>query len=86
MERFRGPLFFILTKVWRAGSRQEKWTGCFPVKWHIIKDVPNSMLRHLTLENNENNPVTSSRDTQEVLCSMNGVKGQWRRSKGDTLF
>ncbi|KAL3534047.1 hypothetical protein ACH5RR_007568 [Cinchona calisaya] len=46
--------------------QQDKWTGWFPVKWHIIKDVPNSMLRHLTLENNENKPVTNSRDTQEV--------------------
>ncbi|KDP39708.1 hypothetical protein JCGZ_02728 [Jatropha curcas] len=47
--------------------QQEKWIGCFPVKWHIIKDVPNSSLRHITLENNENKPVTNSRDTQEVI-------------------
>ncbi|KAJ4721244.1 evolutionarily conserved C-terminal region 2 [Melia azedarach] len=46
--------------------QQDKWTGCFPLKWHIIKDVPNSSLRHITLENNENKPVTNSRDTQEV--------------------
>ncbi|KAK5786354.1 YTH domain-containing protein ECT3-like isoform X2 [Gossypium arboreum] len=46
--------------------QQDKWTGCFPVKWHIIKDVPNTLLRHITLENNENKPVTNSRDTQEV--------------------
>ncbi|KAL0418062.1 UNVERIFIED_CONTAM: YTH domain-containing protein ECT2 [Sesamum radiatum] len=46
--------------------QQDKWIGCFPVKWHIVKDVPNSMLKHITLENNENKPVTNSRDTQEV--------------------
>jgi hypothetical protein len=46
--------------------QQDKWNGCFPVKWHFIKDVPNSLLRHITLENNENKPVTNSRDTQEV--------------------
>ncbi|XP_022719276.1 uncharacterized protein LOC111277241 isoform X2 [Durio zibethinus] len=46
--------------------QQDKWTGCFPVKWHIIKDVPNASLRHITLKNNENKPVTNSRDTQEV--------------------
>ncbi|KAL8099411.1 YTH domain-containing protein ECT4 [Apium graveolens] len=46
--------------------QQDKWVGCFPVKWHIVKDVPNSMLKHITLENNENKPVTNSRDTQEV--------------------
>ncbi|KAL0715802.1 hypothetical protein Bca4012_065124 [Brassica carinata] len=40
--------------------------GCFPVKWHIVKYIPNSSLRHITLENNENKPVTNSRDTQEV--------------------
>lgn len=47
--------------------QQDKWTGCFPLKWHIIKDVPNGMLRHITLPNNENKPVTNSRDTQEVM-------------------
>ncbi|XP_068663327.1 YTH domain-containing protein ECT4-like isoform X2 [Aristolochia californica] len=49
--------------------QQDKWSGSFPVKWHIIKDVPNSSFRHVILENNENKPVTNSRDTQEVLYS-----------------
>jgi hypothetical protein len=47
--------------------QQDKWTGYFPVKWHFVKDVPNSLLKHITLENNENKPVTNSRDTQEVV-------------------
>ncbi|GMY16196.1 YTH domain-containing protein ECT4-like isoform X4 [Fagus crenata] len=46
--------------------QQDKWKGCFPVKWHIVKDIPNSLLKHITLENNDNKPVTNSRDTQEV--------------------
>ena len=46
--------------------QQDKWSGQFPVKWHIVKDVPNNLLRHITLENNDNKPVTNSRDTQEV--------------------
>uniref|UniRef100_A0A5B7B487 YTH domain-containing family protein n=1 Tax=Davidia involucrata TaxID=16924 RepID=A0A5B7B487_DAVIN len=46
--------------------QQDKWSGSFPVKWHIIKDVPNSNFRHIILENNENKPVTNSRDTQEI--------------------
>ena len=46
--------------------QQDKWNGQFPVKWHIIKDVPNSQFRHIILENNDNKPVTNSRDTQEV--------------------
>ena len=46
--------------------QQDKWSGSFPVKWHIIKDVSNTNFRHIILENNENKPVTNSRDTQEV--------------------
>ncbi|KAL4354527.1 hypothetical protein GQ457_06G020100 [Hibiscus cannabinus] len=58
-----GPVDFNKTvEYWQ----QDKWTGCFPVKWHIVKDVPNTSLRHITLANNENKPVTNSRDTQEV--------------------
>ena len=50
--------------------QQDKWTGQFPVKWHIVKDVPNNLFRHIILENNDNKPVTNSRDTQEVLGSL----------------
>jgi len=50
---------------------QDKWKGQFKVKWIYVKDVPNSQLRHIKLENNEGKPVTNSRDTQEVL----GEKG-----------
>ncbi|VAI74872.1 unnamed protein product [Triticum turgidum subsp. durum] len=46
--------------------QQDKWTGQFPVNWHILKDVPNNLFRHIILENNEHKPVTNSRDTQEV--------------------
>nr|XP_010314721.1 uncharacterized protein LOC101245931 isoform X1 [Solanum lycopersicum] len=46
--------------------QQDKWSGSFPVKWHFIKDVPNPNFRHIILENNENKPVTNSRDTQEI--------------------
>lgn len=45
---------------------QDKWKGQFGVRWVYVKDVPNSQLRHIRLENNENKPVTNSRDTQEV--------------------
>lgn len=43
---------------------QDKWKGQFKVKWIYVKDVPNTALRHIKLENNENKPVTNSRDTQ----------------------
>lgn len=45
---------------------QDKWKGQFKVRWIYVKDVPNIQLRHIRLENNENKPVTNSRDTQEV--------------------
>ncbi|KAH8309670.1 hypothetical protein KR044_011530, partial [Drosophila immigrans] len=45
---------------------QDKWKGKFKVKWIYVKDVPNGKLRHIRLENNDNKPVTYSRDTQEV--------------------
>lgn len=54
--------FDVTVDYWQ----QDKWTGCFPVKWHIVKDIPNTVLRHIILENNDNKPVTNSRDTQEV--------------------
>ncbi|KAG8513252.1 YTH domain-containing family protein 1, partial [Galemys pyrenaicus] len=45
---------------------QDKWKGKFDVQWIFVKDVPNNQLRHIRLENNDNKPVTNSRDTQEV--------------------
>ena len=51
------------TDVWQ---RSDKWQGKFEVKWIYVKDVPNQQLRHIRLENNENKPVTNSRDTQEI--------------------
>ncbi|XP_078430878.1 YTH domain-containing protein ECT2-like isoform X2 [Wolffia australiana] len=58
-----GPVDFNKTvDYWQ----QDRWTGCFPVTWHIVKDVPNSVLKHIILENNDNKPVTNSRDTQEI--------------------
>ncbi|ERN20028.1 hypothetical protein AMTR_s00071p00172900 [Amborella trichopoda] len=46
------------------------WNGFFPVKWHIVKDVPNHLLTHIILKDNENKAVTYSRDTQEVTFSQ----------------
>jgi hypothetical protein len=45
---------------------QDKWNGTFQIKWTFIKDVANNQFRHIVLVNNENKPVTNSRDTQEV--------------------
>lgn len=45
---------------------QDKWSGTFLLKWTFIKDIPNNQFRHILLVNNENKPVTNSRDTQEI--------------------
>ncbi|XP_047045980.1 YTH domain-containing protein ECT2-like [Lolium rigidum] len=45
---------------------EDKWTGSFPVKWHIIKNIPNTTLQPILLYNNEHKSVIFSRDTQEV--------------------
>ncbi|KAK1384772.1 YTH domain-containing protein [Heracleum sosnowskyi] len=42
----------------------EDWNGFFPVKWHIIKDIPNRQLSHIITESSE--PVTRTRDMQEI--------------------
>lgn len=63
MAEMVSPVDYAATaSVWA----QDKWKGQFRVRWVYVKDVPNSQLRHIRLENNENKPVTNSRDTQEV--------------------
>jgi hypothetical protein len=58
-----GPVDFKKTMdFWE----EDKWSGFFPIKWHIIKDIPNRLFKHIILENNDNRIVTFSRDTQEV--------------------
>jgi len=69
MAQMMGPVDYDnSSRVWL----QDKWKGQFGVKWIYVKDVPNTQLRHIRLENNENKPVTNSRDTQEIL----GEKGK----------
>lgn len=54
-------------------SQNDKWKGFFLVDWICIKDVPNRMFRTIINDLNENKPVTSSRDTQEI-CTPAGIK------------
>ena len=46
---------------------QDKWNGSFQIRWTFIKDIPNNQFRHIVLANNDNKPVTNSRDTQEIM-------------------
>ncbi|XP_075236715.1 YTH domain-containing family protein isoform X2 [Lycorma delicatula] len=63
MARMASPVdYHASSSVWS----QDKWKGQFKVQWIYVKDVPNVQLRHIRLENNENKPVTNSRDAQEV--------------------
>lgn len=52
---------------------QDKWAGQFTVKWIFLKDIPNKKLRNIIVPNNENKPVTNSRDTQEILIEQSTV-------------
>jgi hypothetical protein len=54
---------------------EDNWTECFPVRWHMVKDVPNGSLQHITLQNIKNKPVTHSRDTQEVSVASPVLHG-----------
>ncbi|KAL1921396.1 uncharacterized protein VTP21DRAFT_11112 [Calcarisporiella thermophila] len=47
---------------------QDKWKGVFKVRWIFVKDIPNAQLRHIRVINNDNKPVTNSRDTQEIFA------------------
>ncbi|KAI9075434.1 hypothetical protein K1719_042611 [Acacia pycnantha] len=58
-----GPVDFNKNMRFWKGN---KYFGFFPIRWHIIKDVPNTQFRYITLPENDNQPVTYSRDTQEV--------------------
>lgn len=46
---------------------QDKWKGKISLKWIFVKDIPNRLLKNIILANNENKPITKSRDTQEVF-------------------
>jgi YT521-B-like domain len=51
------------SSVW---TQTDKWKGRLDVRWIYVKDIPNSQLRHIRVWNNDNKPVTNSRDTQEL--------------------
>ncbi|CAG8709467.1 15879_t:CDS:2, partial [Dentiscutata erythropus] len=63
MAEMLTPVYYtISSSVWA----QDKWKEVFNVKWIFVKDIPNGQLRNIRLLNNENKPVTNSRDTQEL--------------------
>lgn len=64
MARMMSPVDYTTSSsVW---TQTDKWKGRMDVRWIFVKDIPNSHLRHIRVWNNENKPVTNSRDTQEL--------------------
>ena len=63
------------TKKFGDWAQSGKMSGTFAIRWIFIKDLPNNQFRHITLINNDNKPVTNSRDTQEVLGEGEGGTG-----------
>lgn len=55
--------FTKTSNIWVEHSR---WKGIFPVRWLIVKEIPNRWFRMLRVPLNEDKPVTNSRDTQEL--------------------
>lgn len=49
---------------------QTRYKGIFPVEWLMVKNVPNKYFNHLKIPDNDNKPVTCSRDTQEMPYSV----------------
>ena len=64
MARMMSPVDYnTSSSVW---TQTDKWKGRMDIRWIFVKDIPNSQLRHIRVWNNENKPVTNSRDTQEL--------------------
>lgn len=68
--RFLGVALMISeidnSKDFTKWSEASKWHGFFKVKWIILKDVPNKILKKIKNPLNEFKSVVVSRDTQEI--------------------
>ena len=58
------PVDYTSSSVWSQIDKCRK--GLMDVRWLFVKDIPNAHLRHIRAWNNENKPVTFSRDTHEL--------------------
>lgn len=55
------------TSIWGDTKRYET---AFKVRWIIVRDVPNRLLKRFLIPANEMKPVTNSRDTQEIPATI----------------
>ena len=42
-------------RVWSNNGNKKSVMVAFQFKWHDVKDVPNNLLKHITLKNNDKN-------------------------------
>ncbi|CAL8068391.1 unnamed protein product [Calicophoron daubneyi] len=49
-----------------------RFRGEIPVRWLYVKNVPNHLLKHISIESYDNRPVTVLRDTSEILPASKG--------------
>ncbi|CAM9675884.1 unnamed protein product, partial [Phaeothamnion confervicola] len=62
-----GPVEFKVSE-----RRREECAGSasFPIRWVFVKNVPNRLLKQITLPNCDNRPLTGTRDAQEVALQQ----------------
>lgn len=51
------------TSIW---GNNEKYDTAFKVRWIVVRDVQNRLLKQFLIPSNDMKPVTNSRDTQEI--------------------
>ena len=34
-----------------------EWNSFFPLRWHIVKDIPNTLSHHIFLQDNNSRPI-----------------------------
>lgn len=67
------------TSIW---TESEKFGNAFKVRWIIVRNINNKLLKRFLLPNNEMKPVTNSRDTQEVPPLIGTVMLKLFKSQG----
>lgn len=55
------------TSIW---GDTKKYGAAFKVRWIIVRDVQNRLLKRFLIPDNEMKPVTNSRDTQEIPAAI----------------
>lgn len=55
------------TSIW---GETEKYSTAFKVRWIVVRDVQNRLLKQFLIPSNDMKPVTNSRDTQEIPSAI----------------